>query len=185
MRPVLGEERQAALRAAAAEASEALAGRLVLHVNSTATGGGVAEMLPTLLGYCRGVGIDARWWVINGNPPFFAVTKRLHNLIHGRRDQPESLGRAERTIYNDVLASAGGDLLALLRPGDIAVLHDPQTLGLAPLLGRMGISIVWRCHIGLDSSNAATDEAWQFLEPYLPAVDRFVFAPPTVRRSCR
>ena len=80
---IVGAERQVALRAAAQAARSALAGRVIVHVNATATGGGVAELLPPLLGYSRGVGIDARWSVISGNPQFFAVTKRLHNLIHG------------------------------------------------------------------------------------------------------
>ena len=188
LRPVIGEERQAALLASAEAAEVALAGRVILHVNSTDTGGGVAEMLATLLGYSRGAGVDARWSVINGTPQFFAVTKRLHNLIHGHRDQGEPLGPKERSIYDDVLAIAARDLMAELRAGDIAVLHDPQTLGLAPFLRRMGIKTVWRCHIGLDSSNAATTEAWQFLEPYIFAVDQFVFSradyrPPIVSKD--
>jgi trehalose synthase len=188
LRSVLGEKRQAALRTAAAAAREVLAGRVVLHVNSTATGGGVAEMLPTLLGYSRGAGVDARWSVISGTPPFFAVTKLLHNLIHGDRDGSQALGPAERSVYDDVLASAGEDIAASLRAGDIAVLHDPQTLGLSPLLHRIGVHTVWRCHIGLDSSNEATNAAWQFLDPYLSDVDRFVFSraayrPPSVPES--
>ncbi len=110
LRPVIGEERQAALQASADAAEVALAGRVILHVNSTDTGGGVAEMLATLLGYSRGAGVDARWSVINGTPQFFAVTKRLHNLIHGHRDQGEPLGPKERSIYDDVLAIAGRGL---------------------------------------------------------------------------
>ena len=173
---IVGGERQVALRAAAQAARSALAGRVIVHVNATATGGGVAELLPPLLGYSRGVGIDARWSVISGNPQFFAVTKRLHNLIHGYGGECELLGPAERTTYQEVLAAAGLDLLAILRAGDVAVLHDPQTLGLAPRLHHMGIKIIWRCHIGSDSLNASTAQAWQFLEPYLSAVDRFVFS---------
>ena len=176
LRPIIGESRQAALHAAADAARVTLAGRAVVHVNSTATGGGVAEMLPTLLGYTRGVGIDARWFVIDGNPAFFSLTKHLHNLIHGDRDDPGELGSRERRIYDEVLARAGSDLLTLLHAGDIAVLHDPQTLGLAPMLRRLGITTVWRCHIGLDSPDSATGKAWHFLEPYLSAVDGFVFS---------
>jgi trehalose synthase len=188
LRAVLGPERHAALRAAAVAAREALAGRVVLHVNSTATGGGVAEMLPTLLGYSRGAGIDARWSVIDGTAEFFAVTKLLHNLIHGDRGSVDAMGPSERSSYEQVLARAAGDLVAELRAGDIAVLHDPQALGLAPALHRMGIRTVWRCHIGLDSINTATEEAWQFLEPYFSGVDRFVFSraaykPPNVPLS--
>ena len=67
-----------------AEAAQtALAGRSVLNVNSTAAGGGVAEMLQTLLAYARGAGVDARWIVIEGDPEFFAITKRIHNGLYG------------------------------------------------------------------------------------------------------
>jgi trehalose synthase len=176
LEPIVGSERQAALRAGARAARSALAGRVIVHVNATATGGGVAELLPPLLGYSRGVGIDARWSVISAHPAFFAVTKHLHNLIHGYGGERDPIGPAERVIYDDVLAIAGTDLLAILQAGDVAVLHDPQTLGLAPLLHHIGIKVIWRCHIGSDLSNAATAQAWQFLDPYLSGVDRFVFS---------
>src|SRR6478735_8977783 len=81
--PVLGHERHAALVEVSDGARDAMAGRVVVHVNSTSTGGGVAEMLPTLLGYARGSGVDARWQVVEGTPEFFEVTKRLHNRLHG------------------------------------------------------------------------------------------------------
>ncbi len=173
--PIIGEDRHAALTAASDAARAALAGRVLLHVNSTATGGGVAEMLPTLLGYARGSGIDARWRVVTGTPPFFAITKRLHNRLHGDDGDGGALGQDERISYENVLADSAADLLTILQPGDLAVLHDPQTLGLAPLLHRNGVLTVWRCHIGTDSPNAETDDAWTFLEPYLDDVDRFVF----------
>jgi len=64
------------------------------------------------------------------------------------------------------------------------VLHDPQTLGLAPLLRRIGVSTVWRCHIGVDTFNAETDDAWAFLKPYLDDVDRFVFTRADYRPDC-
>ncbi len=64
-------------------AARELHGRVIWNVNSTAKGGGVVEMLQPLLGYCRGAGVDARWLVIGGPPEFFAVTKRIHNRLHG------------------------------------------------------------------------------------------------------
>ncbi len=174
--PIIGDDRRDALVATAAGASERLAGRIVLHVNSTATGGGVAEMLPTLVGYAQQVGVDARWAVVPGNPPFFDVTKRVHNRIHGHRGDDGQLGSAERQIYEGVLAEAVPDLLLMLHPGDVVVLHDPQTLGLAPMLHRAGIATIWRCHIGSDSVNAVTEDAWQFLAPYFDSVTAFVFS---------
>src|SRR5437660_9748923 len=80
---LIGGERMAAVRDASAAASTILRDRVVWNINSTATGGGVAEMLAVLLAYARGAGVDTRWLVIEGNPAFFEVTKRLHNRLHG------------------------------------------------------------------------------------------------------
>ena len=77
--------------------NELLAGRTFWNVNSTARGGGVAEMLRSLIGYARGAGVDARWVVIEGDAEFFDVTKRLHNRLHGVDDAP--LGERERQVY--------------------------------------------------------------------------------------
>ncbi|MEP6561622.1 MAG: glycosyltransferase, partial [Nakamurella sp.] len=183
LRAVTGEARQAAFVAAGAKAKDDLAGRTVVHVNSTATGGGVAEMLPTLLGYAVGLGIDTRWCVITGTPLFFEITKRLHNRIHGYPGDLGGFGPAERAAYEEVIDRAAPDLLAMLRPDDIVVLHDPQTLGLAPLLSRASVQVIWRCHIGSDTSTDITTDAWDFLAPYLGNVDAFVFSRADYRPS--
>ena len=73
--------------------------RTLWNVNSTAHGGGVAEMLRSLIGYVRGVGVDARWITIGGDPEFFRVTKRLHNRLHGYAGDGGPLGEAERAVY--------------------------------------------------------------------------------------
>src|SRR5919197_2426894 len=164
-------------------AQAALAGRAVWNVNSTATGGGVAEMLQTLLAYVRGAGIDARWLVIEGDPEFFAITKRIHNGIYGSPGDGGELGEPERRHYEHVLRRNEEELLALVRPDDVVVLHDPQPAGLAAALRRAGARVVWRCHIGRDEPNEWTDRAWEFLRPYLDEVDgyvvsRAVFTPP-------
>src|SRR6266487_6416091 len=83
--PLIGPERAERFQATAKGAREQLAGRVVLNVNSTASGGGVAEMLRTLLAYARGAGVDAQWVVIQGDPHFFEITKRVHNNLHGDR----------------------------------------------------------------------------------------------------
>ena len=83
LEPLIGPERMARFERAAEATQSALSGRAVLNVNSTAVGGGVAEMLQTLLAYVRGVGVDARWLVIQGDPEFFAITKRIHNGLYG------------------------------------------------------------------------------------------------------
>src|SRR5215207_3475510 len=92
---LIGPERARRFDDTAAAARDALAGRTVLNVNSTATGGGVAELLQTLLAYARGVGVDTRWVVIEGDPRFFEITKRLHNHLYGTSGDGGPLGPAE------------------------------------------------------------------------------------------
>jgi trehalose synthase len=94
-----------------------LHGRVIWNVNSTAKGGGVVEMLRPLLGYCRGAGVDARWVVISGEPDFFAITKRLHNRLHGFAGDGGPLGAAEREVYERTLVGSGEDLVGLVRRG--------------------------------------------------------------------
>ena len=81
-------------------AGQVLAGRVVWHVNSTARGGGVAEMLQSLLAYARGAGVDVRWLTIDGDPDFFRITKRIHNHLHGSAGDGGPLGPAERKVYD-------------------------------------------------------------------------------------
>jgi trehalose synthase len=175
MLSVIGPERAARFVDTAQSAREMLAGRTVLNVNSTASGGGVAEMLRTLLAHARGAGVDAQWVVINGDPEFFKITKRIHNNLHGAPGDGGPLGSDERRHYEEVLHANANELLALVRPRDFVLLHDPQTAGLAPALARAGVIVVWRCHVGADSVNANVDRAWAFLRPYLDDVDAYVF----------
>lgn len=173
---VIGGDRTEALLTVAARADELLSGRSIINVNSTAAGGGVAEMLHVLLGYVRGIGVDARWCVIAGRPDFFAVTKRIHNHLYGTAGDGGPLGDAEHTTYEDVLQPEADDLAAVVRPGDVVILHDPQTAGLAEAAGRLGARVVWRCHVGIDEPNAHSELGWAFLERYLrPFVDHYVF----------
>jgi trehalose synthase len=178
----------ARFEAAAEETRAALSGRAVLNVNSTATGGGVAEMLQTLLAYVRGAGVDARWLVIQGEAKFFAITKRIHNGLYGSPGDGGKLGPAERAQYEATLRRNSEDLLAVVRRGDMVILHDPQPAGLASGLLRAGALVVWRCHVGRDSANEWTERAWSFLRPYLEGVDAYVvsreaFAPPWADRA--
>jgi trehalose synthase len=155
---------------------ERLGERTVWQVNSTAEGGGVAEMLQSVLGYPVDCGIRVRWLVIDGGDDFFELTKRLHNLLHGSPGDGGPLTAAERQQYDDTLASEAEDILRLVRPGDAVVLHDPQTLGLAPALAQRGASVVWSCHVGADEPNEHTRRAWRFLLPYTTATGHQVFA---------
>jgi len=153
-----------------------LAGRRVWNVSSTARGGGVAEMLTTVLAYARGAGVDARWAVVCADASFFAITKRIHNRLHGFVGDGGPLGEVERAVYEAELAPNGFDFCGILEPGDLVILHDPQTAGLIPLVREAGVPVVWRCHVGLDVPNATAREAWRFLEPYVRQADAYVFS---------
>ena len=183
--PFIGDERSLGLEEIGIATRDALAGRAILNVNSTGAGGGVAEMLRTLLAYARGIGVDTRWFVIRGTPAFFAITKRIHNLLYGAPGDGQPLGAEEHVRYQAVLRPNTVELLSTVRPGDIVLLHDPQVAGMASELADAGATVVWRCHIGCDTSNAHVEKAWAFLRPYLERVDAYVFsrrafAPPWV-----
>ncbi|HEV8205250.1 MAG TPA: glycosyltransferase [Acidimicrobiia bacterium] len=175
MAPLIGPDRAKRFEETAEAAREMLAGRRVLNVNSTASGGGVAEMLRTLLAYARGAGVDTQWVVIKGDPHFFTITKRIHNNLHGAPGDGGPLGDDERRHYDEVLRANADELQALVRPRDIVLLHDPQTAGLAHALSRAGVIVVWRCHVGADTTNEHVERAWAFLRPYLDDADAYVF----------
>jgi trehalose synthase len=166
------------LRQLAAEVVPRLAGRRVWMVNSTAEGGGVAEMLPNMLTLLSELGVDARWAVISTErPEFFALTKKIHNLIHGAGEP--LLGAAERELYEAVSRENAELLAAELAVDDLLVVHDPQPLGSGAILKRrLGLNSIWRCHIGLDRVVPATQAVWRFLEPYASVYDHAVFSAP-------
>jgi trehalose synthase len=183
LEPLVGSERMARFERAAGLARATLDGRPVLNINSTASGGGVAEMLQTLLGYARGAGIDARWLVVEGDPAFFAISKRIHNGLYGSAGDGGALGPAERRHFEGILRDNTDRLLAVVRPGDVVVIHDPQPSGLVVATKAAGAQVVWRCHVGLDRPNEWSERAWAFLRPYLADADaiivsRAAFAPP-------
>jgi trehalose synthase len=153
--PLIGEDLGSQLMERATRARELLEGRVVWNINTTASGGGVAEMLQTLLGYSRGAGVDARWVVMAGDPDFFRLTKRMHNFFHGNPGDGGQLGEAERRHYEDVSNANGQELAAMVRPGDIVLVHDPQPAGLVPVL---------------------KEAAWSFVRPYVEQADVCVFS---------
>lgn len=173
---LIGPQRATEFESVALAAQALLHGRSVVNVNSTATGGGVAELLQTLLSYARGAGVDARWLVIEGDPRFFEITKRVHNHLYGTPGDGGPLSTSERHDYEETLRRNVTDLLATVGADDIVVLHDPQTAGLAGAIQRAGASVVWRCHVGIDSQNAHSERGWEFLRPYIEDLDGYVFS---------
>ncbi len=173
---VIGTDRFDELTRAAGQARVALNGVRLWNISSTSAGGGVAEMLHSLVGYCVGSGIDAHWLVIEGDEKFFHTTKRLHNRLHGARGDDGALGRGEANHYEAVMAENIAALPTQIREGDVVILHDPQTLGLAAALAERGALVVWRCHIGTERANEYTEEGWHFLEPFLAPCRGYVFS---------
>src|SRR5438105_2083605 len=151
-------------------------GRRLWCVNSTAKGGGVAEMLQSLLGYLRGAGIDARWLVIEGDEDFFVLTKRIHNQLHGETGDDGALGSNELEIYEQCLRPSAEEITDRVGAKDLVIVHDPQPAGLIPALQKTGAAVIWRCHIGVDEPNDTVRTAWDFLRPYVSQADACVFS---------
>ena len=161
---------------ALAGAKDVLAGHVIWNVNSTASGGGVAEMLQSIVPYARGAGVDTRWIVIGGTEEFFRITKRLHNRLHGAIGDGGELGAREREQYLDVLAINTERLLRRVHKGDVLVLHDPQTAGMIPAMKRAGHPVVWRCHVGVLDPNDLVRQAWDFLRSMVMPADAYIFS---------
>ena len=176
LEPLLTPERIERLETYVAGARVLLDGRVVWNVNSTARGGGVAEMLHTLVAYAAGAGVDIRWLVVGGDPEFFAVTKRVHNRLHGVPGDAGRLDATARATYDATLARQREEVVARVRPGDLVLLHDPQTAGLARALRQRGALVVWRCHVGLDEHNEWTREAWGFLRELVEPAQACIFS---------
>jgi len=145
--------------------AERLQGRTFLHVNSTKAGGGVAEILQRMIPLLKGVGVNARWDVIEGDQEFFNMTKKVHNTLQG--DSAPIDDRAWEHHREVNLRNAGKmDLEA-----DCVLIHDPQP---APLVEqRTDRHWIWRCHIDISRPQAAT---WDRLRPYVEKYDMAIFS---------
>jgi trehalose synthase len=166
----------ASFEAALGQAGELLGDRAIWNVNSTEHGGGVAEMLRSFTSYSRGAGLDMRWMVIDGTPEFFTITKRLHNFLHGESGDGGDLGADANEVYRAVTSENAEQLATIVRPGDVVILHDPQTAGLASRMKHAGAVVVWRSHVGAEEPNGLVHTAWDFLAPHLEEADACVFS---------
>ena len=163
--PFVGEERVAELERLAAP----LSGRTWAHVNSTATGGGVAELLTSVVPLARGLGLHTRWFVLSGNSDFFTVTKKFHNLLQGV-DQPLSMDEIFGTYLDTIASNGTSDPIE----SDVITVHDPQPLGLVSTGSLIG-NVLWRCHIDTSTPNPVV---WRFLKPYINQCDGAIFTMP-------
>jgi trehalose synthase len=162
-RPIVGDKVIAEIE----ELAASLKGARVVHVNATAFGGGVAEMLVTLVPLMRDVGLDAGWQVIEGEDEFFSVTKACHNGLQGM-DIPltEEMKDVWRR-YNEMNAARfEGEY-------DFVVVHDPQPAGMLHYHGHEGGKHwAWRCHIDSSHPNPVY---WDFFAPYISEYETGIF----------
>ncbi|MFQ5859993.1 MAG: glycosyltransferase [Dehalococcoidia bacterium] len=128
-----------------------LHGRHLVHLSSTATGGGVAEILRSLVPLMRGLGLEAEWYVLTPPPSFFLITKKIHHLLQGMEG---SLSQEELDSYVGCLKEAASSLEMAGLKADVWFLHDPQLLPLARYLSKRSNGIyLWVCHIDMSTPN--------------------------------
>lgn len=155
--------------------------RRVYMLNSTATGGGVAEMMPTLISLFKDLRIPVSWLVMTPqDPAFFLLTKKIHHLMHGRTDGGDQISKQEKEIYLLDSQRIAEHLEKIVQPNDLLVVHDPQPLGAGALLAekRKLQRMLWRCHIGTEFPNRHSRHAWRFLRPYFDRYRQTFFTHP-------
>ena len=147
-----------------------LSGKVIQNINSTFTGGGVAEILSRVLPLLEQLGVDARWNTIKGSRDFFQVTKKFHNTLHGRR---EDISATDFALFLEVSQQ---NIREMELYGDIIFIHDPQPVTMVSRKKEIGRKWVWRCHIDVSQPN---QKVWSFLEPFIVQYDAAVFSAPS------
>jgi trehalose synthase len=141
----------------------------ICHINSTAYGGGVAELLSRYLPLLQGVGLSAEWRLIHGQAEFFTITKAFHNALQGGH---YDLQESEQRVYLQVNEESAR---LLDQRYDVIVVHDPQPAAIRHFAGSRGAKWIWRCHI---DSSAPDHRVRDFLVPFLHEYDGLVFTMP-------
>ncbi len=166
-RPVIGDERVDEIHRLASD----LAGARVLHINATSFGGGVAEILSTLVPLMIDAGLQADWQVIRGTDEFYNVTKAMHNSLQGMFIDwtPEM-----RDIW---LRQNAANAELFDERYDFVVIHDPQPAGLRACIRERDAKLAdgywtWRCHIDLTDTQV---QIWELLKPYIAQFDGAIF----------
>lgn len=154
-----------------------LRGARVVHVNSTAWGGGVAEILTPLIPLSNELGLNASWEVLEGTPDFFHCTKLMHNAVQGERVAPDSRGLR---VYEETNARNAERLAPTLREADFVFVHDPQPAALIHHLPERGGRWIWRCHI---DASRPDPRVWRYLGEYVAGYDASIFSLPAFVRQ--
>lgn len=154
--------------------AEKLEGRMIQHINSTAVGGGVAEILSRMVPLLKQLNVNTRWDVIKGDEKFFAITKAFHNALHGVHEE----FRKEDFEYFLEVNRSNADEMCF--DGDMIFVHDPQPVALIEKKNGNKARWAWRCHI--DFTNPQ-DDVIRFLENYINLYDSSVFSAPAFARK--
>lgn len=157
--------------------AQRLSGKAVRNVNSTAVGGGVAEILNRITPLLNELGVCAHWDVIKGGERFFSVTKKFHNMLHGK---DEELSPKEIELF---LQTSVENLKSMNICADIIFIHDPQPIALIKNKSLLKKSKwLWRCHIDVSQPNP---QIWDFLRPYIEQYDASVFSSPSFAQTLK
>ena len=151
-----------------------LSGKVIQNINSTFSGGGVAEILSRMVPLLQQLGVDARWDIIKGSQEFFQVTKKFHNALHGRKE------KVTDTDFSLFLETTQRNIEEVELYGDIIFVHDPQPVALVTKKKEVSKKWVWRCHIDVSHPN---QDVWHFLEPFVVQYDAAVFSVPSFSRE--
>ena len=149
--------------------AEKLAGQRIKMVNSTAVGGGVAEILNRLIPLLNDLGIPTQWTVMKGGEDFFEATKRIHNALHGEK---LSISPGLKEVFLEVSRE---NLRYIDLEQDVVVIHDPQPIVFVEGRDRTRAKWVWRCHIDVSHPY---EEVWDFLKGYVDRYDAALFSSP-------
>ena len=163
--PIVGRSTIEELRVLA----EQLSGKVIQNVNSTFTGGGVAEILARMVPLLNQLGVDAQWATIKGDKDFFDVTKKFHNALHGRK---EDISSEDFSLFLEVSKK---NIEELKLQGDIFFIHDPQPIALIAKKKAVGGKWIWRCHIDVSNPDK---RVWEFMRDFVTGYDAAVFSAP-------
>jgi len=149
-----------------AKQAKHLQGARVLHVNATPYGGGVSELLRSVVPLLNNIGLVADWRIIRGEESFFEVTKAMHNGLQGAA---QGLTEEQKSKYLEITDRNAREFS---EEYDFVFMHDPQPVAILPVRGKGGARWIWRCHIDTSEPNP---EIWDFLRTFLAEYDAAIF----------
>ncbi len=146
--------------------AQRLQGKVIQNINSTAVGGGVAEILNRIIPLLKELGIDAHWDVIKGGEAFFQVTKKFHNALHG---WPNEITKEDFDIF---METSRQNIEQTDIYGDIVFVHDPQPIALIHKKQQDHRKWLWRCHVDVSHPSP---QVWDYLRQFILSYDACVF----------